>query len=124
MGMGTVGRTKGVRERCEAHQQWAREEVKERRQDHVVESQRNGGMEPAKWQAGTARHKAGLAALKARVVVLEPPPDTGNLQKCRTRLSKPAQCEEPLTALHRDFSARSEERRGGKECSTRWSPER
>ncbi|MEO6203805.1 MAG: acyltransferase family protein, partial [Mycobacteriales bacterium] len=97
--------TRAVSASCAAHQQYALEQVRRLRPDVVVVSQRYGGMTSAQWEAGTVRALTALAGLSARVVVLEPPPDTGNLQKCHTRLSTPAQCVEPLTVLHRDFAA-------------------
>ncbi len=99
------GATKAVRESCAQHQQWVIGQVQALRPDVIVLSSRYGGMEPSQWRAGTERALARLAPTGARTFVLEPPPDTGNLQQCRTRLSTPRQCVEPISELHRAFSA-------------------
>jgi peptidoglycan/LPS O-acetylase OafA/YrhL len=99
------GVSTAVSESCAEHQQWAAEQVRRLRPDLLVLSNRYGGAEAADWQAGLSTTLDRLAPAKARVVVLSPPPETGNLQQCYTRLSEPSQCTKPVSDLWRAFSA-------------------
>jgi peptidoglycan/LPS O-acetylase OafA/YrhL len=78
---------------CTQHQAWALDQVHRLKPDLVVLSARYQGKQtPAEWRDGTARMLAELAPYTKRVVLLAPPPGTGNLQSCYTRLSEPKDC--------------------------------
>jgi hypothetical protein len=99
------GHTSAVSESCANHQEWAAEQVLRIGPDLLVLSNRYGGAEPADWLAGMNATLKRLAPAKARTVVLSPPPETGNLQKCYTRLSEPSQCTKPVSDTWRVFSS-------------------
>jgi peptidoglycan/LPS O-acetylase OafA/YrhL len=99
------GSTEAVSESCSQHQRWAAEQVLKLRPELVVLSNRYGGADPEQWRVATGATLARLAPARARTVVLSPPPETGNLQKCYTRLSEPAQCTKPVSDDYRSFTA-------------------
>ena len=96
------GQSRAVSQSCAGHQRWATARARELRPVLVIAASRYGGATPAQWESGLAASLRALGNLP--VAVLEPPPDTGNLQECHTRLSSPQQCIEPVTALHTAFS--------------------
>jgi lysophospholipase L1-like esterase len=67
-----------------------------------------GKQDPGEWQAGTTQMLVELRALAKRVIVLAPPPETGNLQSCFTRLSDPKDCSRPVSDRWRSY-ARAEQ---------------
>jgi peptidoglycan/LPS O-acetylase OafA/YrhL len=78
---------------CTQHQDWALGQVRRLRPELVLLSARYQGTQSVgQWQAGTARMLAELAPYTKRVIVLAPPPETGNLQSCFTRVSRPRDC--------------------------------
>jgi hypothetical protein len=78
---------------CARHQDWALEQVRRLRPDVVVLSSRYQGKQTAaQWGSGTARTLRELAPYADRLVVMAPPPESGNLQACYTRLSSPQDC--------------------------------
>ncbi len=97
------GTSVAVSESCAAHQRWATARAKELRPALAIVASRYGGATPAQWERGLTASLRALGDLP--VAVLEPPPDTGNLQQCRTRLSSPQQCVKAITALHTTISA-------------------
>ena len=97
------GATTAVSESCANHQQWVAEQVLRLRPDLLVLSNRYGGAEPDQWLQATATTLQRFAPAKARTIVLSPPPETGNLQKCYTRLSEPSQCTKPISDVYRAF---------------------
>jgi len=101
----TAGSTRAVSASCSQHQGWAAEQVLALRPELLVLSNRYGGATPEQWREGTAATLARLAPADARTVVLSPPPETGNLQQCHTRLSEPSQCTKPISNEYRAFTA-------------------
>ena len=99
------GATKAVSASCSDHQRWAAEQVLRLRPELLVLSNRYGGAEAAQWREATETTLRRLAPAKAPTIVLAPPPETGNLQQCYTRLSEPAQCTKPVSDEYRAFSA-------------------
>ena len=62
------------------------------------------------WKPGLSASLDGLTGHAGAVVVLAAPPNTGNLLKCATQLSVPADCEgSAVDPVRRTWSARSGE---------------
>ncbi|MFN2521738.1 MAG: acyltransferase family protein [Mycobacteriales bacterium] len=97
------GTAKAVSASCAEHQQWAAEQVLRMKPDLVVLSNRYGDATAAQWADGTAAAFARLAPAGSPTVVLAPPPETGNLQKCYTRLSRPQQCTASISTEYDAF---------------------
>ncbi len=90
---------------CTDHQNWALEQVRRLRPDLVVLSARYQGKQtPAQWRDGTTAMLAELATYAHRVVVLAPPPESGNLQSCYTRLSAPQDCTLAVSDRWRSYA--------------------
>jgi peptidoglycan/LPS O-acetylase OafA/YrhL len=78
---------------CRGHQDWAIEQVRRLRPDLIVLSARYQGTQSAiEWRDGTIRMLEAVKPYTKRIILLAPPPGTGNLQSCYTRLSKPIDC--------------------------------
>jgi peptidoglycan/LPS O-acetylase OafA/YrhL len=90
---------------CAGHQDWALDQVRRMRPELVVLSARYQGSQSAiEWREGTARMIAEVAPYTKKVIVLSPPPGTGNLQSCFTRLSKPEDCAAPVSDRWRTYA--------------------
>jgi hypothetical protein len=90
---------------CAGHQDWALKQVRRLHPDLIVMSARYPGAQtPIEWRDGTARMIAEVAPYTKRVVVLAPPPGTGNLQSCYTRLSQPRDCAALVTERWRTYA--------------------
>ena len=98
------GATRAVSESCAQHQQWVVEELQRLRPDLLIASNGYGGASVQQWASATRVALGRFTGLAGRTVVLAPPPETGNLQKCRTRLSAPPQCTREVSADWRAFS--------------------
>ena len=98
------GATRAVSESCTEHQAWVRDQLTRIRPELMVLSNGYGGATPEQWLPAVRTAFAALAPLAGRTIVLAPPPETGNLQKCHTRLSEPSQCTRPVTDEWRAFS--------------------
>jgi peptidoglycan/LPS O-acetylase OafA/YrhL len=98
------GTAKAVSASCADHQRWAAEQVQRLKPDLLVLSNRYGGATPQQWAAGTAAALARVTGAAERTVVLSAPPETGNLQKCYTRLSRPTQCIAPISREYEVFT--------------------
>ncbi|MCU1589246.1 MAG: O-antigen acetylase [Frankiales bacterium] len=90
---------------CTQHQDWAIEQVRRIRPELVVMSARYQGTQTAlQWRDGTQRMLAALAPYAKRIIVLSPPPGTGNLQSCYTRLSQPRDCAAQVSERWRTYA--------------------
>jgi peptidoglycan/LPS O-acetylase OafA/YrhL len=99
---------------CTKHQDWALEQVRRLRPELVVLSARYQGKQtPAQWRAGTERMVAELTPYATRVIVLAPPPETGNLQSCYTRLSDPQDCTREVSARWRTYAGAEQQASAG-----------
>ncbi|MBK5307092.1 MAG: acyltransferase [Frankiaceae bacterium] len=95
---------------CTQHQDWALEQVRRLRPDVVVMSARyQGGQTPEQWLDGTVRMLAQIAPYTKRIVILTPPPGTGNLQSCYTRLSEPRDCTGQVSERWRTYAGAEQE---------------
>jgi hypothetical protein len=87
---------------CDAHRSWAIHRVQELQPDLVVLSNVTNidsivpstlvGSRLETWQRGLTRTLRILRKAVRKVVVLSPPPGSGSLQTCVTRLSRPDDC--------------------------------
>jgi peptidoglycan/LPS O-acetylase OafA/YrhL len=99
---------------CTAHQDWALAQVRRLRPQLVVLSARyQGAQTPQEWRDGTRRMIAELAPYAKRIVVLPPPPESGNLQACYTRLSDPQDCTVTVSDRWRTYAGAELEAAGG-----------
>ncbi|MDT7550972.1 MAG: hypothetical protein QOE84_3366 [Actinomycetota bacterium] len=90
---------------CTQHQDWALAQVRRLRPDLVVLSARyQGPQTPEQWRDGTVRMIDELAVYTKRIVVLAPPPESGNLQACYTRLSDPQDCTGTVSERWRTYA--------------------
>jgi peptidoglycan/LPS O-acetylase OafA/YrhL len=90
---------------CAGHQDWALKQVRKMRPELVVMSARYQGTQSAvEWRDGTVRMLAELAPYTKRIVLLSPPPGTGNLQSCYTRLSQPRDCAAQVSERWRTYA--------------------
>jgi peptidoglycan/LPS O-acetylase OafA/YrhL len=90
---------------CAGHQDWALEQVRRLRPDLVIMSARYQGKQDAiEWRDGTIRMIDAVKPYTKRVVLLSPPPGTGNLQSCYTRLSKPLDCAARVSDRWRTYA--------------------
>jgi peptidoglycan/LPS O-acetylase OafA/YrhL len=90
---------------CAGHQDWALEQVRRLRPSLVVMSARYQGSQSAiEWRDGTTRMIAAVAPYTKKVVLLSPPPGTGNLQSCYTRLSEPQDCAAAVSDRWRTYA--------------------
>jgi peptidoglycan/LPS O-acetylase OafA/YrhL len=90
---------------CAGHQDWAIEQVRRLRPELIVMSARYQGQQDAiEWRDGTVRMLNELAPYTKRIVLLAPPPGTGNLQSCYTRLSKPRDCAAVVSERWRTYA--------------------
>jgi peptidoglycan/LPS O-acetylase OafA/YrhL len=90
---------------CAGHQDWALEQVRRLRPDLVILSARYQGKQDAiEWRVGTVRMLDAVRPYAKRVVLLSPPPGTGNLQSCYTRLSKPRDCAARVSDRWRTYA--------------------
>jgi peptidoglycan/LPS O-acetylase OafA/YrhL len=90
---------------CAGHQDWALARVRRMRPELVIMSARYQGSQDAiQWRDGTMRMLAEITPYTRRVVLLSPPPGTGNLQSCYTRLSKPRDCAAVVSERWRTYA--------------------
>jgi peptidoglycan/LPS O-acetylase OafA/YrhL len=90
---------------CAGHQDWALEQVRRLRPELIVMSARyQGSQSPIEWRDGTVRMIDEVARYTKRVIVLAPPPGTGNLQSCYTRLSQPNDCAAQVSERWRTYA--------------------
>jgi hypothetical protein len=100
---------------CTAHQDWALAQVRRLRPQLVVLSARYQGKQtPEEWRDGTRRMIAELAPYAKRIIVLAPPPESGNLQACYTRLSDPQDCTGTVSDRWRTYAGAEREAAGGR----------
>ncbi|HVE74571.1 MAG TPA: acyltransferase family protein, partial [Mycobacteriales bacterium] len=87
---------------CERHKRWAVEQVHRLNPDLIVVSNSyrsltrtadgDGLPLQERWAAGFARSLRQVGAPQRQIVVLSPPPRSGNLQHCASRLGGPREC--------------------------------
>lgn len=93
-------------EGCEEHRLWAAGKVQELNPDLIILSdsfygtdrlisQSTGDAAEAEWTGGSASALASLPAASAKVVLMSPP-GAGNMTRCYTPISKPADCNGQL----------------------------
>ena len=100
---------------CAEHRAWVQSEIGRQAPDLVVAASlpdfanRVVGVDAADrytaWRDGTERFLRAVAAPGRRAVLLEAPPNSGNLQTCVTRRSAPADCVGTINGLHRGVVA-------------------
>jgi peptidoglycan/LPS O-acetylase OafA/YrhL len=103
---------------CVAHRAWARAQIRRLQPDLVVAASlvdfanrivgidsTNAPANYAAWQQGSERMLRDLKADAKHVVLLSAPPNSGNLQTCVTRRSKPADCVRKVTTQNRRVAA-------------------
>lgn len=101
---------------CDEHKRWVLDEVRRLRPQLVIASdsitfidheqgQPTGQARFAAWTSGLADFLGQLRAATPKVVVLGPPPRSGNLQSCVTRLSAPVDCTTAVATDWRAFRA-------------------
>ena len=90
---------------CRGHQDWALKQVCQLRPEIVVMSARyQGTQSPNQWRDGTIRMLDEVRPYTKRILLLSPPPGTGNLQSCYTRLSKPRDCAAQVSERWRTYA--------------------
>jgi hypothetical protein len=95
---------------CAGHQDWALEQVRRLKPDLIVMSARYQGAQSAvEWRDGTVRMLETVKPYTKRVILLSPPPGTGNLQTCYTRLSKPIDCAARVSDRWRVYAGAEQE---------------
>ncbi len=95
---------------CAGHQEWALEQVRRMKPDLIVMSARYQGPQSAvEWRDGTVRMLEAVKPHTKRVILLSPPPGTGNLQSCYTRLSKPIDCAARVSDRWRIYAGAEQE---------------
>jgi peptidoglycan/LPS O-acetylase OafA/YrhL len=91
---------------CTKHQEWVLSQVRQIRPALVILSSRyEGPVDVQQWQDGTRRMLETIAPYVGRSVVLAPPPESGNLQACYTRLADLQDCTAPLSRRWQDYAA-------------------
>jgi hypothetical protein len=100
---------------CADHRSWVRSEIARQDPDLVIAAglpdfaNRVVGVTGADrftaWRDGTERFLQSVTAPGRRAVLLEAPPNSGNLQTCVTRRSSPADCVGTVNGLHRSVVA-------------------
>ena len=90
---------------CAGHQDWALAEVRRLQPDLVILSARyQGSQDAVQWRDGTRRMLDALKPHAKKLVLLSPPPGTGNLQSCYTRLSRPIDCAAVVSERWRTYA--------------------